>query len=78
MPAKKTRKNYCFKHDRPKVPTGLRCMACLGSHTSPARRKSALNASRAAAKARTAKAQLRKERAKKRGKNKPETFEDAL
>jgi hypothetical protein len=53
-------------------------MACLGSHTSPARRQAALNASKAAAKARTAKAQLKKQRAEKRGKNKRETFEDAL
>lgn len=72
MPEKKTRKNYCFKHHRDKIPTRLVCPNCMGEKTSPARRRAALNASKAAAAKRALVREKKEERAKKRGREHPE------
>lgn len=69
---KRTKENYCFKHDRPKIVTRRICPACMGSVTSPARRRAALNASKMAAKARTLAAKKKKHQARKGGKSKAE------
>lgn len=68
MPVKRSHKNYCFKHHRDKVATRMVCPNCMGSITSPKRRKAALNASRAAAAKRALIRTNKKQRANRIGK----------
>jgi hypothetical protein len=63
---------FCKKHNRPMIPTRFICPNCMGSVTSPARRRAALNASKMAAKARTLAAKKKKHQAPKGGKSKAE------
>jgi hypothetical protein len=67
MPVKRTEKNYCFKHHRDKVPTRAICPQCMGSITSPKRRRAALAASRAAAAKRALVRTKKEQRAKRPG-----------
>lgn len=74
----RTEKNFCFIHDRPKIPTRLICPQCLGSGTSPARRKAALTASKAAAEARKKRKRLAAKPEPKRGRVKSAIFDEVF
>lgn len=58
------------------IPTRFVCPNCLGSITSPARRKAALNASKAAAEKRALVREKKEQSAKKRGNRKTEKLEE--
>jgi hypothetical protein len=72
MKKKKKAIPFCKIHGRPMVPTRFICPNCMGSITSPARRKAALNASKAAAAKRALVADKKIQRAKKGGRSKAE------
>ena len=76
MTPKRTEKNYCFKHKRPKVATRMMCPNCMGEIKSPKRRRAALRASKAAAAARLSRSHGRKKGSAKQGNANAETIED--